>query len=1743
MESQKLQNIYRFLEQKTDEPASGGPQITGRQTTGTGTTTTTVKGQPAATQHNTQGWTGVPHGKLQINDLVFTVPPEHIQIHQQYENLELDLLRSSTDSVVRSGHGEYHLNLTLTFPDRDSINNSMLPLMQQLDKTPFCLIENELIRRTIFPGSIDPDTGQRYPMAPNMAFTLIQLTVGTIEQQPGALQLQLHLVLFNYSPFSRRFTFKRNWSSNTTSAPTNRDEASQSIANWELDQQETFNPQESVAWRAFWQHGWRREERLLYSDCSNDFALRFTLISKRGDQIVPYRAVWRPRLMTPVFITATYTNRIARLPVLNWVYATHQYTGSSNFVIQAVFVCQDSARRELEFLQYLINTYQEQVLDFRRMTKEWQPVITNDIARICGIQQVAVNSLTVDTMPGHPDALKVILTLIQYAPPEKEELRPVSSPYQLDSILQQALNLLLDLGRQQGFLELNKETVTTFDTNVPGFPIFGDQEWVWRAKISDYFTSNPVYLAITRPYGNTGESLLQLLDRRPNKRLPIPLLPGDDAGALNQYYNSLRTLLQRVLEGPLASVPQFTDIRAALYKQKGNIKELLCYPDLDLPPHPATGRIADTNPDCYFFNESDSRPAKNSKVIQHCLDVIQQSYSTVKRTTKGSGGIGWDYQDKHINAAPQVPTVNSTTIRPTSQYRPRQAQYAEAISEASRRTGVPEALIEAMIMAESTNRQDAVSPKGAMGLMQIMPGTAEELATKLGVTKEQVLTDPYWNIIAGATYLKEQYDRFGSWDLALAAYNAGPGAVINAGNAIPNIPETKNYVSKVTSLYNTYSSTPTTSPTSTTTLNYIMPTSGTVTSTFNDSRSGGRLHSGIDIAAPAGTPIVAPTTLTVTMNKYSNSGGWLLWATDQNGYVHQFHHLQEQSPIAVGQTIPQGTVLGYVGNTGAASTGPHLDWKIKVPPETPGAQYNGVNGYYLPIEQVFNLKKGQKVVAGQSIQGSTALAQNRPAPIIMPATSASTTSGGDKGGDTTVDNGMNTTERSFDAWIHNPERDSENASASSVQLTKPKLAYAPTHDTSYYGPIMASIEGQTLSPSQTYNQRVSPSAAQEIFKAFVENDEENVLSMRRAYPTYALYFIDEMRSGSVVFTNAYSWGAVQEIRLVRSRKNPVDTLVITLGNAKGELMTKQMNTLNSIKDDERVISFNRQIIKEGTAVKLKLGYDNDPDKLPLVFTGKVTEIEDQNSTLVTIVCQSFAVEFFQREIGDDPNSSMGWFNSDTREILSILLTMPELSHFGRWAPNQSVQSGEGGLWHGSVWRYFFRFFPNPADNNIFAPTEGLLNNVWHYMNTGMWRDSAVPFQWLRFVPFRQTAWEIVEEMTLRHPGYIAAVVPYEGVGSHMATLFFGLPSQMYFWRAPDIHEHITLRYDNPKTSTQAKIMARRMKPFRNYFYVDSEHHIIHNGIRTTARDTYNAVTVEYVQKATEAFRTGNNDKGKVPDPSAFFTSGSVSMKANDAIREDYCRWFHTRERNCEGRRWALCYATSYLFRLLKDFYEGELIIVGEPAIKPYDIVMLYDSYNDMAGPIEVEQVVHIFNREQGFISIITPDLVVNTNEYLSASLIDGMRRYYTARWLSLVKRTPTPSGRVTYNDISELLNKQLTGDNEVSTTRLTPEATIRVGGDVLLGGAIVPLYYGGYLAVPISIVVAGCGLMLFNWARKAQPIRITPLIWRGRPFICGLDGFSLDTAWGLAVTGAVRAFRGFSDFLEHAATLLRQLAS
>ena len=153
--------------------------------------------------------------------------------------------------------------------------------------------------------------------------------------------------------------------------------------------------------------------------------------------------------------------------------------------------------------------------------------------------------------------------------------------------------------------------------------------------------------------------------------------------------------------------------------------------------------------------------------------------------------VGTDGKKVYYNIAPLGMNSGSPSA---IAYSKRVEEFVPIIEETCSRHGVDPQLVKALIQVESNYNHLAVSRKGAMGLMQLMPGTASRYGVKSAF-------DPHENVDGGVRYLKDLLELFGDKQLALAAYNAGEGAVQRV-NGIPEYTETQNYVRKVLALYN-----------------------------------------------------------------------------------------------------------------------------------------------------------------------------------------------------------------------------------------------------------------------------------------------------------------------------------------------------------------------------------------------------------------------------------------------------------------------------------------------------------------------------------------------------------------------------------------------------------------------------------------------------------------------------------------------------------------------------------------------------------------------------------------------------------------------------------------------------------------------------------------------------------------------------------------------------------------------------
>jgi soluble lytic murein transglycosylase-like protein len=211
---------------------------------------------------------------------------------------------------------------------------------------------------------------------------------------------------------------------------------------------------------------------------------------------------------------------------------------------------------------------------------------------------------------------------------------------------------------------------------------------------------------------------------------------------------------------------------------------------------------------------ANARTQKTQQTNQNPLDAIYpnntkinnpQSFENVlKATTKSNfGTLLLDPKIKEVNAqivkqSPQISLnqalMEATAVQANVKQPANKAQILNVISQISKKHGVDEKLVQALIKQESGFNPKAKSKAGAMGLMQLMPQTAKNLGVK----------DPYntvQNVEGGVKYLKSMLNRYnGNVILALAAYNAGPGAV-DKYSGVPPYKETQNYVRNILANY------------------------------------------------------------------------------------------------------------------------------------------------------------------------------------------------------------------------------------------------------------------------------------------------------------------------------------------------------------------------------------------------------------------------------------------------------------------------------------------------------------------------------------------------------------------------------------------------------------------------------------------------------------------------------------------------------------------------------------------------------------------------------------------------------------------------------------------------------------------------------------------------------------------------------------------------------------------------------
>lgn len=497
----------------------------------------------------------------------------------------------------------------------------------------------------------------------------------------------------------------------------------------------------------------------------------------------------------------------------------------------------------------------------------------------------------------------------------------------------------------------------------------------------------------------------------------------------------------------------------------------------------------------------------------------------------------------------------------------------------------------------------------------------------------------------------------------------------------------------------------------------------------------------------------------------------------------------------------------------------------------------------------------------------------------------------------------------------------------------------------------------------------------------------------RAFPTFYMFIIDEGRwLGSYrLWDNLYGFNAIESIDVHKSRKVAADTAIITMTNVYSNLTSipidarkgnVELNFWDNIfyeKDNKKLLEERKELLTSmfltpGARIHLRMGYGSSVPDLPIVFNGTITEMDVQE--VVTIVAQGDGIELTNIISGDpdDNNDHILWI-TEPRDLICELLTSK-----GNWlkdvinamSDNNFFKDNPLGIMHfgtpgktppGNL--YFFNNDYGEAAQNIYSangiPTmsqwvyqDGTLINIFNWDETPRWNfimpigadepNIIVPF-------YNNTVWDIVQTIAYCTPDYIAAVHPFE----LRSTLFYGKPYWRIAWRYDSRYE-----YDQQNKRWIRYVDNEHRKPFMQFRYFDSQMDIVSNKIKASEEGVHTVVIVNYDGKQTPAIYADYDirfDKQKTAVVDAKIISRMPGLD------------FWTSEKQ------ALYYGCSTLRDYIKDIYKGELLVLGDPTLKPHDFCYLNDTVSDMNGGFQVKAVTHHFSFESGFVSSIQPDML------------------------------------------------------------------------------------------------------------------------------------------------------------------------
>lgn len=539
--------------------------------------------------------------------------------------------------------------------------------------------------------------------------------------------------------------------------------------------------------------------------------------------------------------------------------------------------------------------------------------------------------------------------------------------------------------------------------------------------------------------------------------------------------------------------------------------------------------------------------------------------------------------------------------------------------------------------------------------------------------------------------------------------------------------------------------------------------------------------------------------------------------------------------------------------------------------------------------------------------------------------------------------------------------------------------------------------------------------------------------MLRAFPTYYMVLIDEGREigNWRLHDNFYNNMAISKIEVIKSKKMPADIANVTMTNFYGTFTMESEdymryeeetwdNTFRAIfgpmpligsavaavtgVDGIDPLTYGKQqekkrkglppqdhvSLRAGARVHIRMGYGSNAAMLPVVFNGAISDID--TTDMVVFTAQGDGAELTNPILDTDEAHDIttkddllgkvaSGTSATTYDIMCSLLT-----YCGGWLKKKLKDNKWGGLLGRTPLGVYH--FGNPDYTDI-EPAGEPTQNIFRSINTPAWGTAnsiASTFKTAKGEPeitfdiYMKTLWDAANICRSVVPDFICAVAPF----GFRSTLFIGHPR--YYYAYDYIEEH--------------GVPMEKRKPYQQFHLYNSVTDIMGDGITASQSKIHTAAIGLFSQEESATFTNqkkigpifadidiySENQKTMLVDsqliakgvPYVGFLSNSITNRFN----------FLAGDKDPEKIAWRM--TASALKESMKEMYCGDLVVIGDPSVKPHDRICINDAYQGISGQATIKECTLSISADDGFITTISPDLIVTVDDQFEAAVHSWM---------------------------------------------------------------------------------------------------------------------------------------------------------